>query len=283
MKIRFIIFQQKSIVRLAFVVCCPIMWAATCQPSPSQPEVSHSVERRNTMNEALPNQRDTLTNPKDSALFRQYTKEELLGQFEPAKHPDFTLIQSIHTNKDGIYMQAAAYDAFKQMLAAAKKEGLTLTIISATRNFKYQKGIWEKKWLREKYKGWSNRDKVADILKYSSMPGTSRHHWGTDVDFNSVELSYWQSGAGAKLYNWLQKNANEFGFYQTYTAKDNGRKGYEEEKWHWSYMPIASEMHQQYRSRIDYADIRGFSGCEEAEPLMVFETYVDGIASGALK
>ena len=206
-----------------------------------------------------------------------YSKTDLLGQFEPSKHEDFSLIAKEHTTKDGIYMRKEAYQSFVQMAAAAKKEGITITIISATRNFNYQKGIWEKKWIRNKYKGWSDLDKVKDILKYSSMPGTSRHHWGTDVDFNSVELSYFNSGAGLKLYTWLVAHGAEYGFFQTYTDKKSGRTGYEEEKWHWSYMPIAKEMLKQYNAKISYDDLKGFSGSSSAKRADAIALYVNGI------
>ena len=52
------------------------------------------------------------------------------------------------------------------------------------------------------------------ILLYSSMPTTSRHHWGTDMDINSLENSYFASGQGLKEYTWLKKNAAKFGFCQ---------------------------------------------------------------------
>lgn len=206
-----------------------------------------------------------------------YSKEELLGQFEPSKHAEFSLIAKEYTSRDGIYMRREAYNSFVKMHEAAKKEGIQLSILSATRNFNYQKGIWEKKWLREKYKGWSDLDKVKDIMKYSSMPGTSRHHWGTDVDFNSVELSYFSSGAGKKLYDWLVAHGAEYGFYQTYTTKTTGRTGYEEEKWHWSYMPIAREMLKQYNEKISYDDLKGFSGSGSARQADAFNLYVNGI------
>ncbi len=271
-------FLGKSIERLAFLFLLPTLLSGTCQ-TPIAPAVSVDLPQGPVEQEQAI---VTKQNQHDSIPVKIYSKEDLLGRFEPSKHPDFTVIQKEHTGKSGIYMQKEAYDAFQRMCAAAKKDGISMVIISATRNFDYQKGIWEKKWLREKYKGMSERDKVADILKYSSMPGTSRHHWGTDVDFNSVELSYWESGAGAKLYTWLVAHASEFGYAQTYTKKAAGRTGYEEEKWHWSYMPIAMEMHRQYRTTIQYQDISGFSGCKEAANVNVFETYVDGIAPDLL-
>lgn len=206
-----------------------------------------------------------------------WTVTELTGHFDPAVHPDFALIRTSHTSKPNIYMRKEAYEAFARMHEAAKKEGISVVIISATRNFDYQKGIWEKKWKREKYKGWSDVDKVRDILTYSSMPGTSRHHWGTDVDFNSVDPSFFASGEGKKLYDWLQKHASEYGFAQTYTSKKSGRTGYEEEKWHWSYMPLAGEMLKAYNSSVKYEDLSGFHGCEQAAVLKVFDVYVNGI------
>jgi zinc D-Ala-D-Ala carboxypeptidase len=267
---------KKSIARLTFLLTGLAMWSATCH-TPTAPIGPQDVGGQ--LQGTAKDTGQALNQVNDSTGVCHYTKEELLGQFEPAKHPDFVLIESPYTGKKSIYMQGAAYAAFVQMHAAAVKAGVAIQIISATRNFDYQRGIWEKKWLREKYKGMSDREKVADIMRYSSMPGTSRHHWGTDVDFNSVELSFWQSGPGQKMYKWLLANASSFGFYQTYTNKSSGRSGYEEEKWHWSYLPLAKEMHRQYLSQITYVDIQGFNGCKVAEELQVFEKYVNGIDS----
>jgi LAS superfamily LD-carboxypeptidase LdcB len=78
------------------------------------------------------------------------------------------------------------------------------------------------------------------ILKYSSMPGTSRHHWGTEVDLNVLANSYYTAGEGKVLYQWLRDNAGRYGFCQPYTK---GRKGgYDEEMWHWSYVPLAKQF-----------------------------------------
>jgi LAS superfamily LD-carboxypeptidase LdcB len=212
----------------------------------------------------------------DSLVF---TKEELLGKFKPEQHKDFVRIKSAHTTKENTYLRRAAYEAFVQMHDAARSEGVVIRIISATRNFDDQKKIWEKKWLRDRYKGWADADKAKDILLYSSMPGTSRHHWGTDMDFNSVELSYFEQTEGKKLYAWLTKNAGSYGFVQTYTSKENGRTGYQEEKWHWSYLPLSEKMLQAYNANISYDDLKGFSGCETAKELRVIEDFVNGVGS----
>ncbi|TNF32428.1 MAG: hypothetical protein EP314_00040, partial [Bacteroidetes bacterium] len=128
----------------------------------------------------------------------------VLGRFEPSKHPDFVVIPSAMANKEGMYLRKEALEAFIQMRDAARKEGVELVIVSATRNFNQQKRIWEAKWNGQRLVNGQNlantiTDQAArakEILKYSSMPGTSRHHWGTDIDINSVSPSYFESGRG---------------------------------------------------------------------------------------
>ncbi|MBL7942223.1 MAG: M15 family metallopeptidase [Flavobacteriales bacterium] len=205
-----------------------------------------------------------------------YTDEFLLGQFDPARDPGFSLIEKNYTGKSGIYMKTTAYEAFKKMHAAAKADGITLTIISATRNFDYQKQIWERKWNDAKFSQWKGADRAREILKYSSMPGTSRHHWGTDIDLNSVTPSDFTTGPHKKVYDWLKAHAAEYGFYQTYTDSP-GRTGYQEEKWHWSYMAEGQMMLKLYNLKITPEKITGFLGSEFAGELNVIRDYVNGI------
>jgi LAS superfamily LD-carboxypeptidase LdcB len=113
-------------------------------------------------------------------------------------------------------------------------------------------------------------DKAKAIMRYSAMPGTSRHHWGTDVDLNSVEPEYFETEEGKWALSWLANNALQFGFYRPYTDKGTTRlKGYESEPWHWSYFPIANTMLASYNSLIQYADINHFDGCEYAQSLQI--------------
>jgi len=215
------------------------------------------------------------------------TTNELIGKFSPAKHPDFVLIKKAYASRQGLYMRKTAYDAFQKMHAAAKKDGVQFTIKSAARNFDYQKGIWEAKWTGKRIlsdgtnaaKQISNPEKRAlKILEYSSMPGTSRHHWGTDIDVNAFNNEYFEKGQGLKEYEWLVSNAADFGFYQPYTPKNAKRRnGYNEEKWHWSYLPIAKKLTDQYALRITTDAITGFKGAETAKPLDVIAKYVMGI------
>ena len=214
------------------------------------------------------------------------TAKFVLGKVEYSQHAEFVKIPEAYANGTGMYMRKEALNAFIEMQKCAKTEGVSLTVISACRNFNHQKIIWEAKWNGVRKVGGKDlsqaipnaADRAKEILKFSSMPGTSRHHWGTDIDINSLSPSYFESGKGKKEYEWLRDNASEFGFCQVYSEKGNERKyGYEEEKWHWSYVPIASKFTQYFKQNMSAKDINGFDG-SDALPFKEVLKYVEGIA-----
>ncbi|WP_055445200.1 M15 family metallopeptidase [Lacinutrix himadriensis] len=204
-----------------------------------------------------------------------YTKDFVLGKFDYKSDSTFVKINSNHSSK-GIYLNKEVYTAFKEMYTSAKKNGINLMIVSGTRNFYEQKSIWERKW--DKYKNLEHLERARKILEYSSMPTTSRHHWGTDMDLINLNNSYFEKGKGKEEYEWLLKYANDFGFYQVYTNKENGRTGYNLEKWHWSYLPLASRYLNYYNENITYSDISDFKGSELAEKAKMITEYVNGIS-----
>ena len=213
-----------------------------------------------------------------------------MGRFDPKKHRDFVLIPAKYADRQGMYMRRDAYDAFLKMTTKAQESGIVLTIRSAARNFDYQKGIWERKWtgvtklsdgtdvskdIKEPI------DKALKILEYSSMPGTSRHHWGTDIDLNSFNNKYFESGKGKKIYDWLTSNASSFGFCQPYTPKGDHRPhGYNEEKWHWSYQPVSQDITDYAEQYLRNEMIKGFEGAATAPQIDVVGKYVLGIHHG---
>lgn len=209
--------------------------------------------------------------------FPEYlNKEYVLGKFDYTKNDDFILVPESLSNKK-IYVRKEVLDAFLKMEMAAKLENINLTIISGTRNFEHQKRIWNYKW-NEKYKNIPTQKRALKILEYSSMPSSSRHHWGTDIDLNSLNNAYFSSGKGLATYNWLLKNASKFGFYQPYTSKENGRTGYHEEKWHWSYLPLSKIYLDFYNQQITDLDINDFEGAEFAKEIDIIKNYVNGIS-----
>ena len=203
-----------------------------------------------------------------------YDKNLLLGKFDYKLDSLFVIIPKNLSSKT-IYINKVVNDSFLKMAANAKNDGVTLIVVSGTRNFIEQKRIWERKWNNSTQV--STIKKALKILEYSSMPSTSRHHWGTDIDLINLNNSYFNNGKGLKEYNWLFSNAHKYGFYQVYTDKIQGRTGYNMEKWHWSFKPLSDRYLELYLKNINYSDINGFQGSDIAKEIDVINQYVNGI------
>lgn len=176
---------------------------------------------------------------------------KLIGQFDEKNDDSFISLNStdLPVNKPNMYLQK---EATQQLLKAYydfknKYPNIPFIIVSATRNYNYQNEIWKRKWQLIFPKLKNEQQTAEEILKYSSMPGTSRHHWGTDVDITSVSSDYFKNNPQGKiLYQWLKTNMSHYGFCQPF---NEGRKGgYLPEEWHWSYQPIAKHYVNDYKS-----------------------------------
>lgn len=205
--------------------------------------------------------------------------EYIAGRFNPADHPDFISFNS-DTGNTLFYLRTEVYQAYLKMAEAAAKDSVFLSIVSATRNFDYQKEIWENKWtgntlvneqkLNVKFK--DPVERAQKILEYSAPPGYSRHHWGTDFDLNSTEPEYFETEEGMRIYNWLNIHAGSFGFCQTYTAFSNERpRGFNEEKWHWSYQAVSDIIWKAQVRNFKNAKKYRFKGSHALQSVNLFE------------
>ncbi|MBU3713593.1 MAG: D-alanyl-D-alanine carboxypeptidase family protein, partial [Ferruginibacter sp.] len=123
------------------------------------------------------------------------TIEFLTGKFNYRTHPLFERAPDYLSNRD-IYIQKVVLAQFIKMYDAAKEDNVSLVIVSGTRNFEEQKNIWDRKWEIQSRASNDSVKIAQNILTYSSMPSTSRHHWGTDIDINSVSPGYFTTPEG---------------------------------------------------------------------------------------
>lgn len=210
--------------------------------------------------------------------FEKIEKNILLGKFDYKKDSNFSIVSSKYSSKT-IYLRNEVLLKFDQMYNAALKDGIKLVIISGTRSFNHQKYIWDRKWAKNIQK-MDSISAVKEIMKYSSMPSTSRHHWGTDIDLNNLENSYFEIGEGKKIFDWLVENASKYGFHMTYdNQEETKRTGYKMEKWHWSYMPISEQFLIQFNEYINCENISSFKGSKFAchPNVDVIKNFVNGI------
>ncbi|WP_160131101.1 M15 family metallopeptidase [Kordia antarctica] len=186
---------------------------------------------------------------------------------------------------NGFSLRKEAYDAFVKMTAAAAKDGIEIHPVSSYRNYAHQNRIWERKYKRFTKQGLSPIKAIEKIIAYSTIPGTSRHHWATDIDIIDKSASYsgdvlvpekfHGDGPFCKLREWLETNANTYDFYIVYTD-DAHRKGFEYEPWHYSYAPLSKPMLKEYRK----LDIKKML---QAEKLMGSEHFDENFINSYIK
>lgn len=150
---------------------------------------------------------------------------------------------------------------FKSLEKAAQDAGFALTIASSFRDFERQLMIWNNKFngirpisgndgLPLDTSHMSDIEKVHAIMRWSALPGSSRHHWGTDLDVYAentlpegvnLQLEPWEYNTGhqTQFSEWLQENASQHGFFFPYNAD---RKGVAVEPWHISHKEKGAEL-----------------------------------------
>lgn len=156
--------------------------------------------------------------------------------------------------------------------ARAASAGFILKVASSYRSFERQLLIWNNKvrGLRPVLNDagevidlslLSPREKVFAILRWSALPGASRHHWGTDVDVYDgsrisadyqLQLTVAETvgyGPFAEFHQWLSEELMQGNgdFFRPY-AQDRG--GIAPEPWHLSYAPLARNFSQQFNQQI---------------------------------
>lgn len=158
---------------------------------------------------------------------------------------------------EGINLREEAYNSFLEMKKAAYSDGFDIKMVSSFRDYYHQQRIWERKYLNyTQESGMSPLDAIEKIIEYSTIPGTSRHHWGTDIDIIDgfpkasgdvlVPEKFEASGPYEGFKLWLDENSTKYGFYLVYTDNPR-RRGFKYEPWHYSYAPISIPMLTAYR------------------------------------
>lgn len=167
-------------------------------------------------------------------------------------------------------LQFNATKAFLALQQKATKAGFKLEPASSFRDFKRQLAIWNGKFDGSRpvldaqsqpidIQKLSEGERCQAILKWSALPGASRHHWGTEIDIydpfrlpagQSLQLEPWEyegDGYFASLSEWLTDNMSAYDFYRPFTHKES-YIAYE--PWHISYWPLSYEATQAYTPDI---------------------------------
>ncbi len=133
--------------------------------------------------------------------------------------------------KNTLALRKEAYDALNRLAAAAKADGVTLTVGSTYRSYEYQKNLFDY---------WVRVDGLEEAERESSRPGTSQHQLGLVLDFAPIEDEFAETKAG----KWAEKNAAKYGWSLSFPKGYEDVTGYRWESWHFRYVGISAVQFQ---------------------------------------
>ncbi|WP_022960689.1 M15 family metallopeptidase [Spongiibacter tropicus] len=194
---------------------------------------------------------------------------------------DYQLSKALLTGRDDAVMvgvldrpvHRALVAPFQALRDDAARAGFDLRIVSGFRSFDRQLAIWNAKASGQRtlldsrgcelaFETLDESALVDCILRWSALPGASRHHWGSDIDVidaaavpddYEVQLTPAEvkdDGPFAPMHDWLDKqlsNGAGYGFFRPY---NEDRGGIAPERWHLSYAPLSARCEAALRPAV---------------------------------
>ena len=172
--------------------------------------------------------------------------------------------------------EALIHRSIEEPLRALKEDaeeaGFDLAVASGYRSYERQKSIWEAKArgeqplldetghpLPSEGRLLKPKEKVYAICRWSSIPGASRHHWGTDLDIFDrkalpsqdyrLQLSLEEVALGGifdPFHRWLNQKIRTNSAYGLFRPYEVDRGGVGPERWHISFAPWSREYERDF-------------------------------------
>jgi LAS superfamily LD-carboxypeptidase LdcB len=178
---------------------------------------------------------------------------------------DCSHLVSFQQDQQYFLLHPQVVSAWQNLVAKAANAGFQPKIASAHRSFERQLFIWNEKATGKRpvldddenpidINRLTEKQLSFAILRWSALPGLSRHHWGSEIDIYDastiapnykLQLTVAEtkgSGVFAGFYSWLDSqfkiNQNYCGFSRPYMTVKNGVAN---EPWHLSLLAVASQ------------------------------------------
>lgn len=247
-------------VLLLLVLAGLAIWRLV-EPKPIQPENTTQVA-----NSEL-SEKPALTEEKKKTTFKNFTNQEFVAFYSNFAYPntaEITLPPAITGNaeadlrirtlaeergyklrsapiskpialENGMFVQQKAAQPYKDMIAAAQKEGLNITMTAAFRSVDEQKQLFLERLAPSpaSIAAGTADAAVLETLKSTAPPGYSRHHNGFTIDIACGNIGLY-GFLDTPCFTWLAKdnfkNAKEYGWIPSYPDGVNS-VGPEPEPW----------------------------------------------------
>ena len=130
--------------------------------------------------------------------------------------------------KSGIYLVKEAKDNLEKLINEAKNDNMNIRVVSAYRSYSYQENL---------YNNYVKNDGVSLADTYSARPGYSEHQTGLVVDVTRA-FDDFNNFENTEEYNWMMKNAADYGFILRYPKDKKDITMINYEPWHYRYVGI---------------------------------------------
>lgn len=119
------------------------------------------------------------------------------------------------------------YPYITEMVRKAQADGVDLKVWSPFRSYADQQALFNKQVARVG----GDENLAATVV---ARPGTSEHNTGYCADFNMADDAFEKT----PMYDWMCKNAENYGFILRYPKSKQEKTGVIYESWHWRFVGI---------------------------------------------
>jgi D-alanyl-D-alanine carboxypeptidase len=164
----------------------------------------------------------------EKEILKKYSKVYFLSENYVPAHLTVIPEEYVYTAGRQEQFLSGAWVHLKNLLDAAKKDGVVLYVKSGYRSFTEQKSLKS---------AYSVTYGAGTANAFSADQGYSEHQLGSTVDFITTGMNGQLTTAFDKTgaYIWLTNNAHKYGFTLSYSK---GNKYYMYEPWHWRYVGV---------------------------------------------
>ena len=177
---------------------------------------------------------------KQQQLAEEFAKEKeeyylLLANAENPLPQDWSIqTEEVQT---GYEMDKRAAPAMREMIQAAKEDGVELMLCSAYRSVEKQQQLFDRSQQAYMAQGMSEEEAYAKTATETAIPGTSEHQTGLAADIVTPTYQMLDAGfADTPAGQWLSEHAAEYGFVLRYPQDKQEVTGIIYESWHYRFV-----------------------------------------------
>jgi D-alanyl-D-alanine carboxypeptidase len=134
----------------------------------------------------------------------------------------------VEVDGTGLYLRAKATAAFRELAAAANRDGYSIGLSSAYRSYETQEATFA--W-------WVGLYGLDQAERTSAHAGHSEHQLGTTIDLCAPDGCL-ESFSATPEAAWVAAHSSEFGFVVSYPEEKEAVTGFTGEAWHVRYVAI---------------------------------------------